>query len=127
MILKKCRSKVWSLVSRKGANKLSRVESLNVRSWLLLFEDLPDLVADVVVQQLRPHHRHEHRPHNDPKLKKGMEGLLAQGDGWGFGGGWSAPGRLRPPRWNLARRSTSPNLVLLSLISPVDILVPVAL
>ena len=74
-ILKKCRSKVWSLVScilyprslvsGEGANKLSRVESLNVRSWLLLFEDLPDLVADVVVQQLRPHHRHEHRPHHD--------------------------------------------------------------
>ena len=54
-----------SLVSGEGANKLSRVESLNVRSWLLLFEDLPDLVADVVVQQLRPHHRHEHRPHHD--------------------------------------------------------------
>ena len=58
-------AKVWSLVSGEGANQLGRVESLNVRSRLLLFEDLTDLVADVVVQHLRPHHRHEHRPHHD--------------------------------------------------------------
>ena len=65
LILRNCRSKVWSLVSGEGADELGRVESLNVRGRLLLFEDLPDLVADVVVQQLGPHHRHEHRSHHD--------------------------------------------------------------
>ena len=79
--------------------------------------------------------------YNYPKLKNGLEGLLAPWNGWGFGGCWSTTRRLRSPCWNLACRSAS--LVKLSLISPdvrvdqmpcagdvvvpVDILVPVTL
>ena len=41
------------------------MQPFNVWRWLLLLEDLADLVAQVVVQQLRPDHRHEHRSHHD--------------------------------------------------------------
>ena len=41
------------------------MEPFDIRRRLLLLEDLADLVADVVVQQLRPHHRHEHGANHD--------------------------------------------------------------
>ena len=58
--------------------------------------------------------------YNDPKLKNGIVGLFAPGNGRGFSGCGSAPGSpLRAPGWNLARRSTGPHqLILLGLISP---------
>ena len=73
----------WSLVSGEGANKLCRVKPLNVGGRLLLLEDLPDLVADVVVQQLRPHHRHEHRPHHDRHPNLAIKNI-AICDNWPF-------------------------------------------
>ena len=63
MLKKNCNQ--WSLVSREGADKLGRMEPFDIRRRLLLLEDLADLVADVVVQQLRPHHRHEHGANHD--------------------------------------------------------------
>merc|ERR1719234_2660151 len=109
------------------------MEPLNIRGRLLLLEYLPNLIADVVVQQLRPHHCHEHRahhdghPHNDPKLKKGTESLLAPWNRRSFSGCGSAARSLRPPGWDLAGRLTFPHLVKLGLISPVYILVAVTL
>ena len=60
------------------------------------------------------------KAYNDPKLKNGIVGLFAPGNGRGFSGCGSAPGSpLWAPGWNLARRSTGPHqLILLSLISP---------
>ena len=54
-----------SFISGKRSNQLGRVQPLNIWSWLLAVEELPQLVTDVVVQQLRPHHRHEHGAHHD--------------------------------------------------------------
>ena len=87
--------------------------------------------------------RHLRDAYNDPKLKKGTEGLLAPGNGWSFSGCGSAPRSLRPPGRDLAGWLTSPHLVKLGLISPdmrresslhnidavlpVDILMPVTL
>ena len=82
--------------------------------------------------------------YNDPKLKKGTEGLLAPGNRRSFSGCGSAPRSLRPPGRDLAGRLAGPHLVKLGLISPdmrresgseaidaavlpVDILVPVTL
>ena len=41
------------------------MQSFYIRERLLAVEELPQLLAHVVVQQLRSHHRHEHRAHHD--------------------------------------------------------------
>ena len=62
--------------------------------------------------------KHKRDAYNDPKLKKGTEGLLAPGNRRGFSSSGSAPGSLWAPGWNLAGRLSGSHLVHLRLISP---------
>ena len=55
----------WSFIPGEGSNQLGWVKPLNIWSRFLAVEELPELFADVVVQQLRPHHRHEHGTNHD--------------------------------------------------------------